>query len=176
MAALCVPMMASAVTVWTEGKRTTTASGIPGQAAMNQNKDVAVFDAGSISGGSMIFVGRALGTGFDAWIFDAAKMFTVDVNWFAPSTRKGGPDIGATLNLTRLSPISSIVSSAAMPTASTGQFSAGRYELRITSNRPDAFDYDVSVNIVPLPLGAGLLLAGFGAIGLVGHRRTPRTI
>ena len=174
-ATLCSLSSAQALTVWTEGKRTTTASGISGQAAVLYNRDVGTFDAGALTGGDLVFVGRALGTGFDAWIFDASKAFSLNVDWFAPSSRNGGPDIGANLVLDRMTPVAGLVSSTAMPSATGGFFAAGQYKVTVQSTRPDAFDYDVRVSIVPVPLAGGLLLTGLAALGFVGRRRLPTT-
>lgn len=153
-----------------------SASGISGQAAVHNNGDVRVFDAGALSNGGLIFVGRALGSGFDAWVFDAARSFSVDVDWFAPSSRKGGPDIGANLVLDRLSGVGGLVASTAMPTAPGGMFGPGQYKLTVQSQRPDAFDYDLRVSIVPLPMAGALMMTGLAALGFAGRKRRRGTV
>lgn len=175
VAALATAPMASAHTlsVFTEGKRATTASGIPGVAAVNRNRDVGTFDAGTLSSGSFIFVGRAVGDGADSWAFTASDVFKVNVDWFASSTRKGGPDFGANLILDQITPLSNMITTTALPNAPSGVYGPGKYLLTIQSTRPDAFDYDLRVSVVPLPLGGALLLTGLAALGYAG-RRTAR--
>ena len=171
MLGLSVPASAVTTTVWTEGKRTTTASGTPGQAAVAGNRDVQRFDAGTAPAGGFVFVGRALGAGFDRWIFDTRQMFALNVDWFAPSSRNGGPNIGGTLELRNLGAGNALVSSTSLANQVTANFGPGRYSLTVQSSRPNAFDYDVRLTTVPVPAALGLMLTGLAMMGFVAHRR-----
>lgn len=172
----------------TEGKRTTTVDGadVSGNAGPRNNGDVGMaFDMGVVT--NTLLVGRLKGTatsaevGIDGFAAqNVSGLATVSILNYAISDRDGEAPYGSTFQLL----VDGAVRESITLTGATSavsfmneMFATVRLygeELAVRVNSIEgASDYDISVNVAPVPLPAGglLLLGGLGGAAALRRRK-----